>query len=385
MSQNHHSTKSFTLDKTADAASRAQDIPAQKTTFKLMPVADLKRTKVPTVMAPVIDRLAFILPWNHMNYEDSADRLLRMHSRVETEINSGLCEKAFLTGSRYRINFRIMLPSGATPLVQIGARDPSVQHCGIRVELNPAMLKSGDLKQFRSSMRRIVGDVFPRLMRSPLLNRIDIAVEVCGVEYGDLLVHYKRARRFTMFGKQIGNDARLETINFGSVTSDYVAAAYDKRQEQRHAAIEEILRVGIGSEPLTSNLIRQYHRTFKDEPRLRVEVRGKKMRGLPLADLETMPNRFSWFEFVDLAARQDSGGAGLSELGRKSLIAMWRQNGATAALDAFKHTPEARAAHAFVRARKATWWNPEPMWRDACTAIRDLGLFPAEAFHYTGA
>jgi len=181
-----------------------------------------------------------------------------------------------------------------------------------------------------------------------------------------------------MFGKQIAAHAQLETLNFGSVNSDYMAAAYDKRQERRHAAILRLVAhgPGTGTEPLTSNLVRQYDQTFNGVPCVRVEVRGKKMRGMPLAKLETLPNRFAWFEFIDLR----TVGAELSKLGRRSLVAMWRQDGAVAALEAFKHTPEARAAHAFVRARIAPWWKPEPMWHDACAAIRKLGLFPAKAF-----
>jgi len=223
---------------------------------------------------------------------------------------------------------------------------------------------------------------YPRLMRVPLISRIDVAVDVYGIEYSDLLVRYKRARRVTMFGKQIDMHAQLETLNFGSVSSDYTAAVYDKRIQLRHAAIMRLVKNGPGTdtEALRANLLRQYQRTFTDGPRIRVEVRGRKMRGMLLAELDTLTNRFTWFEFTDLRTVDTT----LSEFGRRSLLAMWRQDGAKVALEAFKHTPEARAANAFVRARIAPWWKPEPMWHDACTALRILDLFPAKAFLPTG-
>lgn len=109
---------------------------------------------------------------------------------------------------------------------------------------------------------------------------------------------------------------------------------------------------------------------------MRVEVRGKKLRGLPLYKLDSLPNRFECFRFTDL----DASGATLSALTERAFLAMHRQDGEKAALDAFKHTKQARNVRAFWRSRKAAWWKPEPLWQQLCASLRAIGLFPDEAF-----
>ena len=70
----------------------------------------------------------------------------------------------------------------------------------------------------------------------------------------------------------------------------------------------------------------------------------------------------------------------LSPLTERAFLAMCRQDGVKAALEAFKHTKQARKVHAFWRSRQATWWTPEPLWLQACEALREVGLFPNAAF-----
>ena len=89
-----------------------------------------------------------------------------------------------------------------------------------------------------------------------------------------------------------------------------------------------------------------------------------------------MPNRFARFRFADLTG----AGTQLSPLTERAFLAMCRQDGAKAALDAFKHTTQARKVNAFWRSHQANWWKPEPMWQQACDAVRKIGLFPDSAF-----
>ena len=101
------------------------------------------------------------------------------------------------------------------------------------------------------------------------------------------------------------------------------------------------------------------------------------MRGLPLWKLPQQTNRFARFRFADLPA----GGADLDPLVETWFLAMCRQDGVRAALDAFKQSEHARnKVHAFWRSRQATWLKPGELWRQACDALRDTGIFPPEAF-----
>ena len=101
------------------------------------------------------------------------------------------------------------------------------------------------------------------------------------------------------------------------------------------------------------------------------------MRGLPLWKLPQQTNRFARFRFADLPA----GGADLDPLVETWFLAMCRQDGVKAALDAFKQSEHARnKVHAFWCSRQATWWKPEELWRQTFDALRETHIFPREAF-----
>ena len=101
----------------------------------------------------------------------------------------------------------------------------------------------------------------------------------------------------------------------------------------------------FNDDPLKANKIKQLKRVLGGPEIMRVEVRGKKMRGLPLWKLSQQTNRFARFHFADLSA----SGTELDPLTEKSFLAMCRQDGVKAALGAFKHTEHARKVHAFWR------------------------------------
>ena len=248
--------------------------------------------------------------------------------------------------------------------------------------VNPAKFSDGDAAQINRVMRRIIGREYDQLIRRPLINCIDFAVDIQRASLSRMLVSYSNAQRMTVMAKRMAQHCHIEGYNYGSVTSDYFTVAYDKSAERIHAAILNMVkqinekRGKQGNEPLTANVIKQLQPKLDGIEVVRVEVRGKKLRGLPLCKLDSLPNRFARFKFADLA------GAGnmLSPLTERAFLAMCRQDGVKAALEAFKHTKQARKVHAFWRSRQAIWWTPEPLWQQACDALRDTGLFPDAAF-----
>jgi hypothetical protein len=112
-----------------------------------------------------------------------------------------------------------------------------------------------------------------------------------------------------------------------------------------------------GSESLRANMVKQMKLALDGTDIVRLEVRGKMLRGLPLYKLNSLPNRFALFKFADLNA----AGAALPRLTERAFLAMRRQDGLKAALDAFKHTKQARKVNAYWRSHQASWWKPEPM------------------------
>lgn len=333
----------------------------------------------PVPQPPVVDRLAFILAWSvDRRDQDAVLKILRIS--INKLIEAGTCERAYQGNSRYRVNFRILLGGGSDALVQIGAVDSVRQKGGIRIECNPAKFADGDAQQIHHVMRDLIGRrKYNDLMRRPLLNIFHAAVDLHYANLDRMVVRYNNGQLISMMAKRFDTANHIEGYNFGSVDSDYQTAAYDKRQERIHAAILRIAKAGSSGfyrDPLKSNLVKQLETEINGFDVVRVEVRGKKLRGLPLWKLSQQTNRFARFRFADLSA----GGVDLDPLVEKSFLAMCRQDGVKAALDAFKHTEHARKVHAFWRSRQATWWKPEELWRQACDALRETHMFPREAF-----
>ena len=333
----------------------------------------------PVPQPPVVDGLALILAWSYDRLDQVAV-LQKLRSRIAKLIEAGTCERAYLGKSRYRENFRILLGGGSKALVQIGAVDSVRQKGGIRIECNPSKFADGDAQQIHHVMRGLIGrHEYNELMRRPLLNVVHFAVDIYHAALTRMLVRYDNAQRMSMMAKRVGKGGFIEGYNFGSVSSDYETTAYNKQQELVHAAIMAIAQSGSSGftdDPLKANKIKQLKRVLGGPEIVRVEVRGKKMRGLPLWKLSQQTNRFARFHFADLSAC----GADLDPLTEKSFLAMCRQDGVKAALGAFEHTEHARKVHAFWRSRQATWWQPEELWQQACDALRETRMFPPEAF-----
>lgn len=333
----------------------------------------------PSPQTPVVDGLAFILAWSYDRLDQVAV-LQKLRSRINKLIEAGTCERAYLSKSRYRENFNILLGGGSKALVQIGAVDSVRQKGGIRIECNPAKFADGDAQKIHHVMRDLIGrHEYNNLMRRPLLNVVHFAVDVNHATLSRMLVRYDNGQRMSVMAKRLGKGGFIEGYNFGSLSSNYQTAAYNKQQELVHSAIMAIAQSGssgFNDDPLKSNKIKQLKRVLGGPEIVRVEVRGKKMRGLPLYKLSQQTNRFARFHFADLSA----GGADLDPLVEKSFLAMCRQDGVKAALEAFKHTEHARKVHAFWRSHQAAWWKPEELWQQACDALRDTRMFPLEAF-----
>jgi hypothetical protein len=340
------------------------------------------KNAIPFVLKPVVDRLAYVLPWACGRHDDQDEMLKPVRRRIAKAIEAGTCERAYPKGARYRENFRILLEGGSHAFVQVGALIPERQKGGIRMVVNPAKFSDGDAARINRVMRRIIGREYDQLMQCPLINCIDFAVDIQHASLSRMLVSYSNAQRMSVMAKRIAQHCHIEGYNFGSVTSDYFTVAYDKSQERIHAAIINMVkqinekRGKQGNEPLTANVIKQLKPKLDGIEVVRVEVRGKKLRGLPLYKLDSLPNRFARFKFADLAG----AGSMLSALTERAFLAMCRQDGVKAALEAFTHTKQARKVHAFWRSRQASWWTPEPLWQQACDALCEVGLFPDAAF-----
>lgn len=332
---------------------------------------------LPIVKNPAVDFLAFVLPWGvGVSNEEYQQKVAPLARRIATEIDNHTCERAFTKSNRYRENFRIPFGDKRNALMQIGAVRPDNQNGGIRIVVNPAQFADGDAQHLHTVMERIVGRTYRQLLSTPLLNRIDFAVDVLHVDLDRLLVDYNYAQNVTMFGKRITRGGRTEGFNFGSVNSDYMCAVYDKRIERVHAAALNLIKNGRGDDRLIDNAIKRLQSTREIPNAMRVEVRGKKMRGLEPWKLDRLANRFARFRFADLS----QNGTQLSELDEAAFYALCQQQGVKAALALFKGSPQASKVRKYWESRQASWWQPESLWTEACAALLKTGIFPDQAF-----
>ncbi|MGF6213437.1 hypothetical protein [Comamonas sp. 4034] len=331
------------------------------------------------VASPILDKIVFLLPWDIDPRVDKA-KIDKLNTRLQKLIDKGDCEFAHIKGSRYFVRFRVILPGGHKVLVQLGAFDQSRNKGGLRIELNPSQMEKGDAAFFRGILRRVLAINTQRLRElfvDAVINKLHVAVDVHGIDLRRVLVYYQYAEKLSVICKRLNKAGLIEGYNFGAKGSDYQAAVYDKKTERIHRAVEALLRAGRSAdESLKANRVTQFY-TAKGVPeRMRVEVRGQKLRGMALHNVGTLSNRFAWFHFIDLNAE----GSDLPPILEQAFVSMCRDIGAAAALKAFKGSRQVRKINAFWRSRQAAWWQPERMWGQVDGLLKATNLFPPEAF-----
>jgi len=211
-------------------------------------------------------------------------------------------------------------------------------------------------------------------MLDAIVNRLDLASDVEHVVLGDLLIDYKGAHEVTMFAKRLKKN-KIETMNFGSVSSDYITSVYGKNEEEVHRAIERLVtQTKAVSDELKANLVRQVKVARDLPPTVRFEVRGKKM-GVPVFKLKKLNvKRFERFQVSELQNLE-----GLDDFTRINFLALVRDMGLRAAIAHHKGRPE------YAALKKATlqtpdWWQPEGLWGRGIKALKKSGILPADAF-----
>lgn len=117
---------------------------------------------------------------------------------------------------RYRKSFQVVLPSGEKATVFLGAVQPDRQNGGVRISLNPAKLKPGDIDFFHAVMKKILGSLYLRQLETPVINRIDVAVDLIGAQLDKLLFAYTNAQKLTIFAKQLDTRSQIESITLAA-------------------------------------------------------------------------------------------------------------------------------------------------------------------------
>lgn len=343
------------------------------------PVMVLVNPVVPVVRPPTIDWLTLIVPWGigreYLRDAEDGDAFEPVQERLEAMAEEGRCKMWRDASSRYRVQTRVTLTGGAKVLVQFGAKDPLTLKGAIRIDFNPNKLLEGDAQDLHKFIRRAVGKSYDTHLLDAIVNRLDLASDVEHVVLGDLFIDYKGAHEVTMFAKRLKKN-KIETMNFGSVSSDYITSVYGKNEEEVHRAIQRLAeaKTKAVSDKLKANLVRQVKVARDLPPTVRFEVRGKKM-GVPVFKLKKLNfKRFERFQVSELQNLE-----GLDEFTRINFLALVRDMGLRAAIAHYKGRPE----HATLKEaalQTPDWWQPEGLWGSGIKALKRSGILPADAF-----
>ncbi|MBS7809238.1 hypothetical protein [Variovorax sp. PCZ-1] len=365
----------------------------------------------PYLHQTITDRLAFILPYGkYTSAFQHAKALRRTARRIAEAIESQDCVRQYVKSPRYHHNISLPLPSNSkrAVFIQIEALQARRQRGDIRIDLNPARMTTEDIAYFHRFMRRIIGKrEYRELMAQPFINVWHPAADIENLHLDHCLVTVAKVEHRTAIGKILITEGEwdvdavgeisgavtskrtnitgtVETINFGMQNSDYFTCVYAKNIEAVHRAVEAIARAGrLAKKPLLEKAVRQLIRAKDTSPRVRVEVRGRKMRGVPLWALEKISNRFEKIHFVDLAdpARAPNIPASM----RAACIALYRDSGRNAVYAAFNDSKHLREIQRWLDADShPTWWQPLQYWKAAIMDLRSKKLFPSEAWDADG-
>lgn len=332
------------------------------------------------VQQPVIDKIAFVLPWKvHMPaYRDERgetveERKKKIVERLQEAVSEGLC--TFVPASSNYRQKTLWKVDEQEVLVQVISRNEKAKG-DVRIELNPCKIEKKEIWQLYKKIGGVLqlnkGE-FGSLLERVSIRRLDLAVDVVGVELENLLIGYKGIHEYTMFSKRLKKN-RIETMNFGSVTSDYQYAVYDKRTERVHNAIGKLLEGRAVEDRLKESLIRRVHEARDLPPTIRVEVRARRMGAHPSELAARGANRFERFRFSEVQC--------LDEVGptlRRAFLAEVRDVGLAAALERYDGTKHYRKLKKALEVQ-ASWWEPQGLWAQAIESLKGAGLFPASAF-----
>jgi len=239
-------------------------------------------------------------------------------------------------GGGYRYALCVVLNNGTLRL-QI---NPIYQNAAtFRCEFNPARLEMADV--------RAILDIVLPLGYSSLMNygrctRMDIAIDILGVDIEDMMVWNTAARRTRMYTGEYGC---LETYYLGSLGSQRHFAIYDKRAEMEKNGIDMDL---------------------PDGPIVRIEARLRP--SVYWCDMSELPNPFAKLNVASYAS------IGALDVETHLFLESCRLRGPQAALKRVKKLDASLWSKYSKRLEQhvSPWWDPEHIWARYPDLLHDL-------------
>ena len=190
-------------------------------------VADHQRV---IVLRPKIDKLTLVFDVDQ-ELREALVQFISQAPKLDEEGQVSYASAAQLPGARYKWNVEFKSKTlGEKVLVQAVPKVKNAKHT-FRIEMNPAKLGRNGLKIFREQFHEFMFTAisFPQVIEVAKVTRLDLAVDVIGVQIGELLLELRKPGKWHAYHAE---DGLMETIYLGIKSkSNSTRWAYDKLKQ----------------------------------------------------------------------------------------------------------------------------------------------------------
>ena len=309
----------------------------------------MKKKLLPTLLPPVVDRLAFTVQVPSASQKAVENRLTELMKDLQGRTERNLR----LSSARYRHAYRLPLTVQESCRIDIRPRaSEQSQRMGfLRLEYNPA--KVGDIGD--QHVKRYLTDLLgPKLFRQlgelAFITRLDVAQDVAHARLSSLFACSSQLKS----GAWYDQHGQPQTLYLCSAQGPIFFRIYDKRAEQAAKG-----------------------QSVPDHPLLRIEVRFRPSRLLNQkdgGDIDALITRaFSSVHLLSVARCEQHA----ADLTWTLFLDSARVRGLQAALRLLPADLRRSYCARLKNLAAVDWWSAEKLRRHCAQAIRRLGIFPA--------
>lgn len=256
-------------------------------------------------------------------------------------------------GSRYNLNYMIYDDIKYLGFLSLEPRQSNVRF--MRLDFNPSKIGHTACKIVAQTMRCLIGADATEIIRQSNITRVDIAVDLYGIDINDMLYFSSRPIDSSSWGKMFkhGKEVhyRLESQYIGSIKSDLYFKAYDKRAER--------ITKSRGKDVPHKSITRVEAHI---KPRITKLDGGK--TSLQLNNLELMVNPLNKLSITGIPVPgADDGSFALFVLASQHA-------GAQTALALIKNPKKRALYRKHLLGQAVSCWTPEEYWKRAIIALR---------------
>lgn len=284
----------------------------------------------------------------------------------------GRAKRISSQGKGYRDRFRIPLDShtanaynDAHLVVALNPTRPDRTEWHMTWENNPSRLDKDGRKRLRALARELLGPAAQRLLVNACVQEVHTTIDF-PVHISEVAIEVEDKNSAGAWGKRFADHGLLQTLYFGSSSSDHQLCVYDKRAE---------LLAAFASRPdVKLDMVKD--KVDKNIKRLRIEDRQRAApTPVPLHRLADLREPFAGMHIYSYSEAE----LDLNTTLHKVTLELAKERGLQAALKLLGKSERETFRRALARCR-VDWWNASTYAGAVTAVVKATGLFPEEAF-----